>query len=197
MKRIFLATGNKKKVVELKEILDKAGLDIEVLSVLDGINIPEVVEDGTTFEENSVKKALEIAKYLDMVAISDDSGLCVEALEGAPGIYSARYSGEDATDITNNKKLIKDLKGKKNRKAKFVCVITLAKPTGEVYSFRGEVEGDIIDEPRGVKGFGYDPHFFMKEYRKSLAEIPEKKKEISHRAVALKKLLAEIQNILD
>ncbi|MGL5054731.1 MAG: XTP/dITP diphosphatase [Fusobacteriaceae bacterium] len=197
MKRIFLATGNKKKVVELKEILDKAGLDIEVLSVLDGINIPDVVEDGTTFEENSVKKALEIAKYLDMVAISDDSGLCVEALDGAPGIYSARYSGEDATDITNNKKLIKDLKGKKNRKAKFVCVITLAKPTGEVYSFRGEVEGDIIDEPRGVKGFGYDPHFFMKEYRKSLAEIPEKKKEISHRAVALKKLLAEIQNILD
>lgn len=197
MKRIFLATGNKKKVVELKEILDKAGLDIEVLSVLDGINIPDVVEDGTTFEENSVKKALEIAKYLDMVAISDDSGLCVETLDGAPGIYSARYSGEDATDITNNKKLIKDLKGKKNRKAKFVCVITLAKPTGEVYSFRGEVEGDIIDEPRGVKGFGYDPHFFMKEYRKSLAEIPEKKKEISHRAVALKKLLAEIQNILD
>lgn len=197
MKRIFLATGNKKKVVELKEILDKAGLDIEVLSVLDGINIPDVIEDGTTFEENSVKKALEIAKYLDMVAISDDSGLCVEALDGAPGIYSARYSGEDATDITNNKKLIKDLKGKKNRKAKFVCVITLAKPTGEVYSFRGEVEGDIIDEPRGVKGFGYDPHFFMKEYRKSLAEIPEKKKEISHRAVALKKLLAEIQNILD
>lgn len=197
MKRIFLATGNKKKVVELKEILDKAGLDIEVLSVLDGINIPDVVEDGTTFEENSVKKALEIAKYLDMVAISDDSGLCVDALDGAPGIYSARYSGEDATDITNNKKLIKDLKGKKNRKAKFVCVITLAKPTGEVYSFRGEVEGDIIDEPRGVKGFGYDPHFFMKEYRKSLAEIPEKKKEISHRAVALKKLLTEIQNILD
>ena len=197
MKRIFLATGNKKKVVELKEILDKSGLDIEVLSVLDGINIPDVIEDGTTFEENSEKKALEIAKYLDMVAISDDSGLCVEALDGAPGIYSARYSGEDATDITNNKKLIKELKGKKNRKAKFVCVITLAKPTGEVYSFRGEVEGDIIDEPRGVKGFGYDPHFFMKEYRKSLAEIPEKKKEVSHRAVALKKLLAEIQNILD
>lgn len=197
MKRIFLATGNKKKVVELKEILDKAGLNIEVLSILDGINIPDVIEDGTTFEENSAKKALEIAKYLDMVAISDDSGLCVEALDGAPGIYSARYSGEDATDLTNNKKLIKDLKGKKNRKAKFVCVITLAKPTGEVYSFRGEVEGDIIDEPRGVKGFGYDPHFFMKEYRKSLAEIPEKKKEISHRAVALKKLLAEIENILD
>lgn len=197
MKRIFLATGNKKKVVELKEILDKAGLNIEVLSILDGINIPDVIEDGTTFEENSAKKALEIAKYLDMVAISDDSGLCVEALDGAPGIYSARYSGEDATDLTNNKKLIKDLKGKKNRKAKFVCVITLAKPTGEVYSFRGEVEGDIIEEPRGVKGFGYDPHFFMKEYRKSLAEIPEKKKEISHRAVALKKLLAEIENILD
>ncbi len=196
MKRVFLATGNKKKVLELKEILDKAGLDIEVLSILDGISIPEVIEDGESFEENSAKKALEIAKYLDMVAISDDSGLCVEALNGAPGIYSARYSGEDANDISNNKKLVKDLKGQKNRKAKFVCVITLAKPTGEIYSFKGEVEGEIIDEPRGIRGFGYDPHFYMKEYRKSLAEIPEKKKEISHRAVALKKLIAEIEKII-
>lgn len=192
--KIFLATGNKHKIKEIEKIFKMD--NIEILSINDGIEIPEVVEDGTTFEENSKKKALEIAKFTNMITIADDSGLCVDALDGAPGVYSARYAGEHGNDLDNNKKLVKELQGIENRKARFVCVITLAKPTGETYSFRGEVEGDIIDIPQGTEGFGYDPHFFMKEYGKTLAEIPEIKNKISHRARALEKLKENLDEIL-
>ena len=192
--KIFLATGNKHKIKEIEKIFKMD--NIEILSINDGIEIPEVVEDGTTFEENSKKKALEIAKFTNMITIADDSGLCVDALDGAPGVYSARYAGEHGNDLDNNKKLVKELQGIENRKARFVCVITLAKPTGETYSFRGEVEGDIIDIPQGEEGFGYDPHFFMKEYGKTLAEIPEIKNKISHRARALEKLKENLDEIL-
>ncbi len=192
MKKLFLATGNKKKIKEISEILE----GYEILSINDGYTIPDVVEDRDTFEENSQKKALEIAKAVGMPVIADDSGLCVEALGGAPGIYSARYSGENATDETNNIKLIQELKEKENKDAKFVCVITLAKPNGEYHSFRGEVEGIIVEKPGGTDGFGYDPHFYIEKYGKTFAEIPEIKKEISHRAKALKKLQAEIDKYL-
>ena len=192
--KIFLATGNKHKIKEIEKIFKMD--NIEILSINDGIEIPEVVEDGTTFEENSKKKALEIAKFTNMITIADDSGLCVDALDGAPGVYSARYAGEHGNDLDNNKKLVRELQGIENRKARFVCVITLAKPTGETYSFRGEVEGDIIDIPQGEEGFGYDPHFFMKEYGKTLAEIPEIKNKISHRARALEKLKENLDEIL-
>jgi XTP/dITP diphosphohydrolase len=192
--KIFLATGNVKKIKEIEKILHD--FDVEILSIRDGIEIPEVIEDGETFEENSAKKALEIAKYLDIPSIADDSGLCVDALEGAPGVYSARYSGENATDETNNKKLVRELYGIENRKAKFVSVITFAKPTGETYSFRGEIEGEIIDEPRGKDGFGYDPYFYVKEYEKTLAEIPEIKNKISHRAKALEKFKENFKKII-
>lgn len=194
MTKIFLATGNKKKIKEIAAIFEGTG--IELLSINDGIEIPEVVEDSDTFEGNSAKKALEIAKHLDMYSIADDSGLCVEALNGAPGVYSARYSGENATDASNNVKLIKDLAGIENRRAKFVCVITLAKPNGEIHSFRGEVEGVIVDTPGGTDGFGYDPHFMVPEYNKTLAEIPEIKNKISHRANALELLKKEIKDII-
>ncbi|WP_297597427.1 XTP/dITP diphosphatase [uncultured Cetobacterium sp.] len=193
--KIFLATGNKKKIDEMSKILD--GLKFEILSIKDGIEIPEVVEDGDTFEENSRKKALEIAKFTNMITISDDSGLCVEALDGAPGVYSARYAGEDSSDVENNKKLIENLQGVKNRKAKFVTVITLGKPNGESYSFRGEIEGIVIDEARGKDGFGYDPHFYLSEYDKTFAEMPEIKNQISHRARALKALKDGIDKILN
>lgn len=193
--KIFLATGNKHKIDEIKAIF-KNVKDIEILSIKDGIEIPEVVEDGDTFEANSAKKALEIAKFTGMITIADDSGLCVDALNGEPGVYSARYSGEGATDASNNAKLIKNLQGIENRKAHFVSVITLGKPDGRVYSFRGEVEGEIIDIPRGDTGFGYDPHFYVAEYGKTLAEMPEMKNVISHRANALKKLEVELENIL-
>ena len=192
--KIFLATGNKHKIKEIEKIFKMD--NVEILSVNDGIEIPEVEEDGTTFEENSKKKALEIAKFTNMITIADDSGLCVDALGGAPGVYSARYAGEHGNDLDNNKKLVKELQGVENRKARFVCVITLAKPTGQTYSFRGEVEGDIIDVPQGTEGFGYDPHFFMKEYGKTLAEIPEIKNKISHRARALEKLKENLDEIL-
>lgn len=193
--KIFLATGNKHKIDEIKAIF-KNVKDIEILSIKDGIEIPEVVEDGDTFEANSAKKALEIAKFTGMITIADDSGLCVDALNEEPGVYSARYSGEGATDASNNAKLIKNLQGFKNRKAHFVSVITLGKPDGRAYSFRGEVEGEIIDIPRGDTGFGYDPHFYVAEYGKTLAEMPEMKNVISHRANALKKLEVELEEIL-
>ena len=192
--KIFLATANKHKIKEIEKIFKMD--NVEILSINDGIEIPEVEEDGTTFEENSKKKALEIAKFTNMITIADDSGLCVDALDGAPGVYSARYAGEHGNDLDNNKKLVRELQGIENRKARFVCVITLAKPTGETYSFRGEVEGDIIDVPQGTEGFGYDPHFFMKEYGKTLAEIPEIKNKISHRARALEKLKENLDEIL-
>ncbi|MCF2625561.1 XTP/dITP diphosphatase [Fusobacterium perfoetens] len=192
--KIFLATGNKHKIKEIEKIFKMD--NVEILSINDGIEIPEVEEDGTTFEENSKKKAFEIAKFTNMITIADDSGLCVDALNGAPGVYSARYAGEHGNDLDNNKKLVKELQGIENRKARFVAVITLAKPTGETYSFRGEVEGDIIDNPQGTEGFGYDPHFFMKEYGKTLAEIPEIKNKISHRARALEKLKENLDEIL-
>lgn len=193
--KIFLATGNKHKIDEIKAIF-KNLKDIEILSIKDGIEIPEVVEDGDTFEANSAKKALEIAKFTGMITIADDSGLCVDALNGEPGVYSARYSGEGATDASNNAKLIKNLQGVENRKAHFVSVITLGKPDGRAYSFRGEVDGEIIDIPRGDTGFGYDPHFYVAEYGKTLAEMPEMKNVISHRANALKKLEVELEEIL-
>ncbi|MGL4999750.1 XTP/dITP diphosphatase [Cetobacterium sp.] len=193
--KIFLATGNKKKIDEMAKILENS--KFEILSIKDGIDIPEVIEDGNTFEENSRKKALEIAKFTNMITISDDSGLCVEALNEAPGVYSARYAGEGSSDSDNNEKLIHDLKGIKNRKAKFVTVITLGKPNGESYSFRGEIEGIIIDTAKGKEGFGYDPHFYLPEYEKTFAEMPEMKNKISHRAKALKALNNGIDKILN
>ena len=192
--KIFLATGNKNKIKEIEKIFKMD--NIEIFSINDGIEIPEVVEDGDTFEANSQKKAVEIAKFTNMITIADDSGLCVEALNDAPGVYSARYAGEHGNDLDNNMKVVKELQGIENRKAKFVCVISLAKPNGEVYSFRGEVEGEFIDEPVGTEGFGYDPHFFMKEYGKTLAQIPEIKNKISHRARALEKLKENLDKIL-
>lgn len=191
--KIFLATGNKHKIEEISDIFSEVK-DIEILSIKDGIDIPEVIEDGETFEENSLKKAKEISEFLNMIVIADDSGLCVDALNGGPGVYSARYS-EEGTDKANNEKLVKNLQGIENRKAKFVSVISLVKPDGKSFSFRGEVEGEIIDIPRGETGFGYDPHFYLKEYGKTLAEMPELKNKISHRANALEKLKENLSEI--
>ena len=192
--KIFLATGNKHKIEEISDIFSDIE-NVEILSIKDGVEIPEVIEDGTTFEENSKKKAVEIAKFLNMITIADDSGLCVDALNGEPGVYSARYSGT-GDDLKNNEKLIENLKGVENRKSKFVSVITLAKPNGETFSFEGEILGEIVDNPRGNTGFGYDPHFYVEEYQKTLAQLPELKNKISHRAKALEKLKKELKNIL-
>ncbi len=193
--KIFLATKNIGKINEFKKLVENKNL--EVLSILDSEDIPEVEENGKTFEENSQKKAVEIAKYLNMVTISDDSGLCVDYLNGAPGIYSARYSGEDATDEKNIDKLLTDMKQAENREAKFVSVVSVGKPNGEVYSFRGEATGKILSERRGSNGFGYDPVFLSDDLGKSFGESnSDEKKSVSHRARAFEKLMSEFDKII-
>lgn len=195
-KKIFLATKNKGKIKEIKKILEDIE-NIEVLSILDGIDIPEVIEDGTTFEENSRKKALEIASYTEMYVIADDSGISAEALGGAPGVYSARYAGDNATDEDNNNKLINELKKYENKKAKYEAVITIASPNLNYKSFYGFVEGEIVDIPCGNNGFGYDPYFYKEEYKMTFGELDENiKNKISHRAMALEKLKKEIREFL-
>ena len=177
--KIILATKNKGKIKDFEKLTD--GMDIEVLSILDNIDFPDVVEDGKTFEENSAKKALEIAEYTGIVTVSDDSGLCVDILNGEPGIYSARYSGEDGNDEKND------------RKAHFVSVVSIAFPDGTVKSFRGETQGEILFEKEGNNGFGYDPLFYSYDLGKSfgVATIDEKK-SVSHRGRAFEKLKKEV-----
>ena len=194
--KIILATKNKGKVADFEKLTEN--MNIEVISFLDEeINFPDVVEDGETVEENSVKKALEIAKYTGMITVSDDSGLCVEALDGAPGIYSARYSGENATDSTNIDKLLEEMKNipQGERQAKFVSVVSIAKPDGTVQSFRGEVEGEIIFERKGTNGFGYNPVFFSYELEKTFGEATmEERVTVSHRARAVRELKEKVLN---
>ena len=188
--KIILATKNKGKIKDFEKLTDK--MDIEVLSILDNIDFPDVVEDGKTFEENSAKKALEIAKYTGIVTVSDDSGLCVDILNGEPGIYSARYSGEDGND---EKKLLKNLSDveKNDRKAHFVSVVSIAFPDGTVKSFRGETQGEILFEKEGNNGFGYDPVFYSYDLEKSFGVATiEEKKSVSHRGRAFEKLKKEI-----
>ena len=193
--KIFLATKNIGKINEFKKLVENKNM--EVLSILDSEDIPEVEENGNTFEENSQKKAVEIAKYLNMVTISDDSGLCVDYLDGAPGIYSARYSGKDATDEKNIDKLLIDMKQAENRKAKFVSVVSVGKPNGGVYSFRGEATGKILSERIGSNGFGYDPVFLSDDLGKSFGEASsDEKKSVSHRARAFEKLMSEFDKII-
>lgn len=191
--KIILATKNKGKIKDFEKLTE--GMNIEVLSILDNIDFPDVVEDGKTFEENSAKKALEIAKYTGIITVSDDSGLCVDALNGEPGIYSARYFGENATDELNIEKLLKNLSNieKKDRKAHFVSVVSIAFPDGTVKSFRGETQGEILFEKEGNNGFGYDPIFYSYDLGKSfgLATI-EEKKSVSHRGRAFEKLKNDV-----
>ena len=193
MKKIFLATKNSGKIKELKEIFkDLDGIIIE--SMADGIEIPDVIEDGSSFEENSKKKAIEIAKFLNCYTVADDSGICAEALNGAPGIYSARYAGKNATDSQNNQKLIEELNDKENKKVKYVAVITVASPEGNTLSFKGEIEGKFLSEARGKNGFGYDPYFYIDEYKVTFGELdPNIKNKISHRAKAMFKLREKIE----
>ena len=187
--KIFLATGNKHKIKEIEKIFKMD--NVEILSINDGIEIPEVEEDGTTFEENSKKKALEIAKFTNMITIADDSGLCVDALGGAPGVYSARYAGEHGNDAANNKKLLEELKNVKgeDRRGRFVCAIALIDTNGNSNIVRGTVEGLIKEELNGEGGFGYDPLFYYEPANMTFAELEaSEKNKISHRANALKKI---------
>jgi len=195
MKRVILASNNIKKIKEIKEIL--TGYPFEVYSLNDmNINI-DIEEDGLTFEDNAKKKAIEIHQYLinngesNFIVLSDDSGLEVDCLNGKPGVYSARYSGEHGNDYKNNIKLLQEMKDFKgdDRSARFVCVIAVVFEDGSVKTVRGEVEGTIIEELKTEGGFGYDPLFFYRGLNKTFGEAtPEEKNAISHRGNALKKL---------
>jgi XTP/dITP diphosphohydrolase len=184
-----IATRNAGKLREIQEIL--APLGLKILSLGDFPEIPEILEDGLTFEENAVKKAAAVARLTRRVAIADDSGLAVEALRGRPGVFSSRYAGEKATDQDLYRKLLKEMAGvpEGQREAAFICAVALASPTGKVEVVKGECPGEIALAPKGRHGFGYDPVFFLRELGKTMAELePEVKNRISHRARALEKL---------
>ena len=191
---LVVATRNKNKLREFREIL--TGTNFEIRSLDDFGPIPEAVEDGATFEENAYKKALHTAKVLGLPAIADDSGLVVEALNDRPGVHSARYAGEDATDDENCDKLLRELAGEDDRRAHFQCVLSIAVPSGPALTYEGRCDGVIIDEKRGNNGFGYDPLFYFPERGKTFAELPaEEKNRISHRGKALAELKSEIHMV--
>lgn len=183
--QIVLATRNQHKKQELVALL--GGLDIIIRTLDDFPEAPEVVEDGDTCEANAMKKAVEIAQYTGLPAVADDTGLEVDALGGRPGAFAARYAGEQATYEDNCRKLLHELRGVSpaQRGARFVTVAAIAFPAGKTVSAKGVLEGVIAEEAVGSRGFGYDPVFFLPEYRQTLAQLsPEVKNRISHRARA-------------
>lgn len=187
MKKITLATGNAHKTEEVQSIL---GDGYKVLDLSQFSPKPEIVEDAETFEGNADLKALAIAGLVDHLVIADDSGLAVDALGGEPGIYSARYAGEEASMEENKEKLLQKLSQKEERSARFVCVISVAQEGKVIQRFRGECEGEIIEEESGQGGFGYDPLFKPEGYELTFAELSsEKKNELSHRGKAMKQFM--------
>ncbi|KAJ52881.1 XTP/dITP diphosphohydrolase [Clostridium tetanomorphum] len=199
MKKLILASNNENKVREIKEILKE--LNIQVISLKEaGINI-DIEEDGKTFMENAYKKAtgiFDLVKDKEYMVLADDSGLSVEALSGAPGVYSARFAGEHGDTKKNNCKLLKEMQNVENRNAKFICTMVLIIDTKNVIEAEGELEGTIIEEERGTNGFGYDPLFYVPKYNMTFAEMDSKlKNSISHRKKALinleEKLVAYLQ----
>jgi XTP/dITP diphosphohydrolase len=192
---IVLATRNEGKVKELREVLKDFPIDLRGLN--DFGPIAEVVEDGETFDENAYKKALFTARVLGLPAMSDDSGLVVEALNGAPGVYSARYGGENASDADNIEKLLTEMEGKDDRRAHFECVISLTVPSGPALTYEGRCEGEITREVKGDGGFGYDPVFFSPELGKTFAESSmEEKNRVSHRGRAMAEVAAEFDKVI-
>ena len=192
---LVIATRNKGKTLEIKELLKN--FPVEIKNLDDFGPIPHLEEDGDSFDENAYKKASFAARILGLPALADDSGLIVEALDGAPGIHSARYAGDNATDEQRYLKLLDDMEGKSNRKAAFECVISIAVPTGPALTYEARCEGLIATEPAGSNGFGYDPVFFYPPYNKTFAQITEKEKNrISHRGKALAELKSEFDKVL-
>ena len=185
--KIVFASGNKHKIEEFSSILRRYLPNIEIASMKEVGIFDDIVEDGATFEENAMIKAKAVAKY-GYVGVADDSGITVDALDGAPGIYSARYAGEHGNDKKNNQKLLADMQDVNERGGAFVCTVACAFPDGARYEnfvVRGECRGTVLREERGEGGFGYDPLFFVEQYGKTYAELSsEEKNKISHRAVA-------------
>ena len=185
--RIVFASGNKHKIEEFGAILRRYIPEIEVVSMKDVGIFDDIIEDGSTFEENAMIKARAVSKH-GYIGVADDSGITVDALGGAPGIYSARYAGEHGNDKKNNQKLLADMKGIEERGGAFVCAIACSFPedmANEDFCVRGECRGIILHEEKGTGGFGYDPLFYVEEYDKTFGELlAEEKNKISHRAVA-------------
>jgi len=193
-----IASRNVKKRREIEELLAPHG--IEVLSVADFPDVPEVVEDGSTFAENAAKKATQTARHLNRWVLGEDSGLMVDALGGAPGVYSARFSGEGATDEKNNAKLMAELANVPDEKrgAQYVCHAAISDPSGVIrLTVEGTCRGQIIREPRGSNGFGYDPYFLIPEYHRTFGELSSTvKQHVSHRARAFERLIAPLVQLL-
>ena len=193
--KVVLASKNQHKLVEISKILEKLDIQLVLQSEL-GVDI-DVEETGTTFEENSLQKAMAVMQATGMPALADDSGIAVDALNGEPGVYSARYGFDESLDDWGRLLLL--LKNTENvpdgqRQAQFVCVISLVTPEGKVIQTRGEVHGELLRQPAGQGGFGYDPIFYYPPYGKTLAEVSaEEKNQVSHRARALSKLYEKLK----
>jgi XTP/dITP diphosphohydrolase len=191
MMRLYCATGNPGKLREFRLAAGHAPVEIELVPNFK--TLPPAVEDGATFEENAVKKALHYGRYVEGPLFADDSGLEVDALGGAPGVYSARYSGPHATDEANNRLLLENLRGVANRTARFVCAVALVEGGNVRGVWRGAVEGRIIDDARGAQGFGYDPLFYYAPYGCTFGEADDDRKfAVSHRGQALRAMLDSI-----
>ena len=191
--RLIIATGNEDKVREIDEILEGTGF--EAISMKQAGFDPDIVEDGTTFEENALKKAMAVHELSGEYVMADDSGLCIDALDGAPGIYSARFCGEDSTYEEKFKKIFEMLADvpEEQRTAQFVCAIAVVRPDGTSFTVRGECRGVLHEKPMGENGFGYDPIFYLPDKDVSTAELsPEDKNAISHRGNALRLMKQEI-----
>jgi XTP/dITP diphosphohydrolase len=195
---LIVATRNNKKLREIKEILKGLGLTITALS--DYKHTPRIHENGKTFRENAVKKAMRIARFSKKLVLGEDSGLCVNALGGAPGVYSSRFSGKEKSDLKNNRKLLKSLAGLllNKRKCHYVCAVALADGQGLIGVVEGTCCGTIGFEPRGDFGFGYDPLFIIPKYAKTFAQLgPGIKHKMSHRYRALEKARKIIQKYIE
>lgn len=189
---LYCATGNQGKLREFQA----AANDIDVQPLPGVADLPAAPETGATFEENAIQKALYYGAFAEGWLFADDSGLEVDALGGAPGIYSARYAGEGAGDEANNRLLLERMRGVENRSARFVCAIALARSGRLVRTFRATVEGTLLEAPRGSQGFGYDPLFYSPELACSLAEAPPRRKlAVSHRGKAFRALLAYLRSL--
>lgn len=198
MKRIIFATGNEGKLKEIKVILEEPG--VEVISMKEAGIEADIEENGTTFEENAVIKARAVAAKTGEIVLADDSGLEIDYLGGEPGVYSARYAGEDTPYTVKNQLLLDRLAGveKERRTARFVCVIAAVLPDGEVITTRGTIEGYIGFAPAGENGFGYDPIFYVPEYECSTAQLSmEQKNALSHRGKALRAMKEKLQEYLE
>lgn len=197
MKKIVLATQNQGKVRELAELLD--GMPVQVLSLADFPQVPDVIEDGVTFAENALKKAMAASQATGLPALADDSGLAVDFLDGAPGVHSARFAGPQRSDADNNAKLLELLENvpESRRTARFCCVIAIARPDGAAITASGACEGIIGFTPKGENGFGYDPLFYVPEYGQTFSELnPAVKNQISHRARALQQAKTKLEEML-